>query len=264
MRWKLIATGAAGLLVAAGIALAGWGGRAAAKADLETEKGKWSYAIGVGMARNLNRSGVEVDMEVLAKGLKDGSSGEKHLAVAEDDLRQAMVAFESGLKEKQAAEVKTAAERNKYEGDAFLAQNAREQGVATLSSGLQYKVLRPGDGKRPTIDDTIECRYRSLRIDGREFDGSHAHGRTATIRVAKAISGWSEALKLMPVGSQWKLFVPSRLAYGAEGFRAKNGAGPSIGPNETLVFELELLAIEQRPGANKQIPVAKAPPQRED
>jgi FKBP-type peptidyl-prolyl cis-trans isomerase len=263
MRWKLIATGAAGLLVVAAIVLARVHVHTADR-GLDTPKGKLSYAMGVGMARNLNHSGVEIDMELLAKGLKDGSSGEKHLDLAEDDLRQAMAAFQSGLKEKQAEAVKTAAERNRYEGETFLAQNAREQGVVTLASGLQYKVLRAGDGKRPTIADTIECRYRGLRIDGKQFDGSHAQGRAATIPVAKAIPGWREALQLMAVGSQWKLFVPSRLAYGEEGFRSKNGTGPSIGPNETLVFELELLAIKQSPGARQQTAVAKAPRQQED
>jgi FKBP-type peptidyl-prolyl cis-trans isomerase len=216
------------------------------------------------MARNFNHSGVEIDMDLLAKGLKDGSSGERHLALAEDDLRQAMAAFQNGLKEKQTEAVKTSAERNLYEGDAFLARNAREQGVVTLPSGLQYKVLRAGDGKRPAMGDTIEFRYRGLRIDGREFDGSHAHGRAVTMPVAKAIPGWREALQLMPVGSQWKLFVPSRLAYREEGFRSKTGAGPAIGPNETLVFELELLAIKQSPGAHKPTAVAKAPRQQED
>jgi len=263
MRWKLIAGGFAGLVVAAGIVFAAVRSRAAASRDLDTPKGKLSYAMGVGMARSLSRSTVEVDLELLAKGLKEGSSGEKHLALAEDDLRQAMAAFQSGLKDKQAEAVKTAAERNRSEGEAFLAQNAREQGVVTLPSGLQYKVLRPGDGKRPTIADTIECRYRSLRVDGREFDATHAGGRVVTVPVAKAILGWREALQLMPVGSQWKLFVPSRLAYGEEGVRPKNGAGPAIGPNETLVFELELLAIKQSAGARAQTAVAGTPPPRQ-
>ena len=263
MRWKLIALGAAGLAATVGIAWVGVRRDAAANRDLDSPKGKVSYAMGVGMARSLKRPGVEIDMELVAKGLKDGSSGEKHLMLAEDDLRQAIAAYQSGLKEKQAEAVKTTAERNRYDGEAFLAQNAREQGVVALPGGLQYKVLRAGDGKRPTTTDTVECRYRGLRIDGKEFDTSQAQGHPATIPVSKVIPGWREALMLMPVGAEWKLFVPSRLAYGEQGFRSKTGAGPAIGPSETLVFELELLAIKQSP-AREQTAVAKAPRQQGD
>jgi len=263
MRWKLIALGGAGLAAMVGIVLLGACGRAAAKGSFDTPKGKLSYAMGIATARSLNRPGVEIDFDVLAKGLRDGLSGEKHLMMAEDDLRQTIAAYQSGLKEKQAEAVKTTAERNRYDGEAFLAQNAREQGVVALPSGLQYKVLRAGDGKRPTTTDTVECRYRGLRIDGKEFDTSQAQGHPATIPVSKVIPGWREALMLMPVGAKWKLFVPSRLAYGEQGFRSKTGAGPAIGPNETLVFELELLAIKQSP-AREQTAVAKAPRQQED
>jgi len=258
MRWKLIAIGGAGLVAIVGIVLVATRGSTAAKRSLDTPKEKVSYAMGVAMARSLKRPGVELDMDVLARGLKDGFSGEKFL-MTENDLRETMSALQDELKQKQAQAVKTVAEANRKEGETFLAQNAREEGVVTLPSGLQYKILRAGDGKRPADTDTVECHYRGTRIDGAEFESSYGRGQPATFPVAGVIPGWKEALKLMPVGSKWKLFVPSQLAYGERELPARNGAGRTIGPNATLIFEVELLAIKPPARGRAQTAVGKVP-----
>jgi FKBP-type peptidyl-prolyl cis-trans isomerase FklB len=130
-----------------------------------------------------------------------------------------------------------AAADNKKEGDAFLAENMKKEGVMALPSGLQYKILKAGSGKMPTDADTVECNYRGTFINGTEFDSSYRTGKPATLKVKGVIPGWQEALKLMPVGSKWQLFIPPQLAYG------ERGSGP-IGPNATLIFDLELLAIK--------------------
>ena len=204
---------------------------------LKTQKEKASYGIGVDIARNFKRLGIDLDANILVKGVRDGLSGGK-LLMTEDDLRAAVAAFEGDLRQKQAQATKIAAEDNGKAGEAFLAENQKKQGVVTLPSGLQYKVLKAGDGKTPTDADTVECHYRGTLIDGTEFDSSNRGGQPATFKVTGVIPGWKEALRLMPVGSKWQLFVPPQLAYG------ERGAGRDIGPNATLIFEVELLAIK--------------------
>jgi FKBP-type peptidyl-prolyl cis-trans isomerase FklB len=203
---------------------------------LKTEKDKISYGIGVDVARNFKRLGVDVNMDVLVKGLRDGMAGEK-LLMTEDDLRATMSAYMEDLRKKQAIAMKAVAEENKKKGDAFLAENKKKEGVVTLPNGLQYKIIKAGTGKKPAETDTVECRYRGTLIDGKEFDSSYRTGQNATFKVLAVIAGWKEALKLMPVGSKWQLFIPPELAYGAM------GAGRDIGPNATLIFEVELVAI---------------------
>jgi len=207
---------------------------------LKTEKDKASYAIGVDLARNIKRQGIEVGADTLAKGLRDVLSGEK-LLMSEDDIRATLSAFQAELKRKKAQGRMMPgedAEDNKKAGEAFLAKNKTNEGVVTLASGLQYKVLKAGDGKKPTEADTVECHYRGTLIDGTEFDSSYRRGQPATFKVTGVIPGWREALKLMPVGSMWQLLIPPQLAYG------ERGAGRDIGPNATLIFEVELLAIK--------------------
>ncbi len=171
------------------------------------------------------------------KAIKDVLSGEK-LLMSEAELRSTMRTFQAELRQRQAVARTKAAEDNKKQGDAFLAENKTKEGVVTLPSGLQYKILKAGDGKTPTDADTVECHYRGTLINGTEFDSSHLTGKPATFKVTAVIPGWKEALKLMPVGSKWQLFIPPQLAYG------ERGAGHEIGPNATLVFEVELLAIK--------------------
>jgi FKBP-type peptidyl-prolyl cis-trans isomerase len=205
---------------------------------LKTQKEKVSYGIGVEMGKNFRREGIEVDSDALLKGLKDGLAGQK-LLISEEDLRKILMDFQAELKQKQIETIKTAAGDNKKEGDAFLAENKKKEGVVTLASGLQYKILKAGTGKKPTAADTVECHYRGTLINGTEFDSSYRRGEPSVFPVSGVIPGWREALALMPVGSRWQLFIPPELAYGAR------GAGRDIGPGATLIFELELLGIKR-------------------
>lgn len=202
---------------------------------LKTQKDKVSYGIGVDVARNFTRLGIEIDQDALIKGLKDGLSGEK-LLMTESDLRATMNAYQVELRGRMMQAMQAAAVENKKKGDAFLSENKTKEGVVTLPSGLQYKILKAGNGNKPSEADTVECNYRGTLIDGTEFDSSYWTGKPATFKVTGVIPGWTEALKLMPVGSKWQVFIPSQLAYG------ERGAGRDIGPNATLIFELELLA----------------------
>jgi FKBP-type peptidyl-prolyl cis-trans isomerase len=158
-------------------------------------------------------------------------------------LRVTTSGFQARLRRKQ-AQARRTAEYNKKEGAAFLAENAGKEGVVTLRSGLQYKILKAGDGRKPTVDDTVVCHYRGLLVRGTEFDSSYKRNQPATFKVSWVSPGWREALRLMPVGSKWQLFVPPPLAYG------ERGAGRDIGPNATLIFELELISIPDSGPAN--------------
>lgn len=203
---------------------------------LKTQQDKVSYGLGVDMARNFTRLGMEFDTDLLVKGFRDVLAGGQ-LLMTEEDLRTTLVAYQNELREKHAQKMKLAAEINKKEGEAFLAANKTKEGVVTLPSGLQYKILKAGNGKRPTDSDSVEVRYRGTFINGTEFDSTERTGRPLTIKVTGVIPGWIEALKLMPVGSKWQLFIPSELAYGSRGSN-------QIGPNATLLFDVELLAIK--------------------
>ena len=202
---------------------------------LKTEKDRLSYSLGADMGRNLQRQGVDVDVELVIRGLKDGLSREK-LLISENDVRKTLQMFQTELRRKRAVAARIAEEENKKAGDAFLAENKTKEGVTTLPSGLQYKVLKAGDGRKPTDADTVLCQYRGTLIDGTEFDGTEP-GKPANLTVNGVIRGWSEALKLMPVGSKWQIFIPPQLAYGGRG-------SGLIGPNATIIFEVELLAIQ--------------------
>jgi len=204
---------------------------------LKTQKEKLSYSIGVDVAKSLAKMGMDLDLDVFIKGLKDGFSGKKTL-MTDDEMHATMSVFQNDLMKKQSQGKQTAAEENKKTGEAFLAENKKKEGVVTLPSGLQYKILKAGKGKKPTDADKVECHYRGTLIDGTEFDSSYRRGQPATFPVAGVIAGWTEALKLMPVGSKWQLFVPSQLAY------KERGSGQEIGPNATLIFEVELLGIK--------------------
>jgi FKBP-type peptidyl-prolyl cis-trans isomerase len=203
----------------------------------KTQKEKESYSLGVEVAKNFKNLGLDIDVDILVKGLKDEFSGKK-LLLSENEIDKVMTAYEYGVQQKQAQTTKSAAEKNQKEGQAFLAANTKKEGVVTLPSGLQYKIIKAGEGKKPTSADTVECHYRGTLIDGTEFDSSYRRGQPATFKVSGVIPGWTEALKLMPVGSKWQLFVPAPLAYGAA------GVGRDIGPNSTLIFEVELLGIK--------------------
>ncbi len=204
---------------------------------LKTEKEKRSYSVGVDMATNFKRLDMDLDIDALIKGLKDGFGGGK-LLMSEDDVRATLGAYNTEVKQKQVDAMKKVAEDNKKQGEVFLSENAKKEGVTALPSGLQYKVIKMGEGKKPSDTDTVEVHYRGTLINGTEFDSSYSRGQTATFPVKGVIPGWTEALKLMPVGSMWQLFLPPQLAYG------ERGAGRDIGPNATLIFEVELIAIK--------------------
>jgi len=172
------------------------------------------------------------------RGLKDALSGAKPL-MSDEEIDAMRRKYRAEMQRKRAAAMERAAQENAERGAAFLAENKAKPGVVTLQSGLQYKILKAGEGPKPTAKDTVECHYRGTLIDGKEFDSSYRRGAPATFPLAGVIPGWREALQHMPVGSKWQLVIPPQLAYGAR------GAGHDIGPNATLVFEVELLAIKK-------------------
>jgi FKBP-type peptidyl-prolyl cis-trans isomerase len=215
----------------------------AAPAALTTRKDKFSYALGMnygsGLASNLKKESVEVDPAIAAQGFKDGLSGAK-TRMTEDEARAVLKEVGEEVQKAQQARAAKTAESNKSEGDAFLVANKAKEGVVTLPSGLQYKILKEGAGPKPTANDTVVCNYKGTLINGTEFDSSYKHGQPATFPVSGVIKGWTEALQLMPVGSKWQLFIPSSLAYG------ERGAGADIGPDATLIFEVELMSIQSK------------------
>jgi FKBP-type peptidyl-prolyl cis-trans isomerase len=205
-----------------------------------TEKEKVSYAIGMNVGSGLHKQEIDVDPNVLFQGLKDGLSGGKTL-MTDEEVRATFTQLQASLKSKQEEKLKVLGEANKKEGDAFLAANKAKEGVVTLPSGLQYKILQQGTGPKPTASDTVVCNYKGTLINGTEFDSSYKRGQPATFPVGRVIKGWTEALQLMPTGSKWQLFIPSDMAYG------DHGAGNDIGPNATLIFEVELVSIQEKP-----------------
>jgi FKBP-type peptidyl-prolyl cis-trans isomerase len=206
---------------------------------LKTPKDKASYAIGMNMGENLHKASVDVDANIIARGLKDALAGGKTL-LTDDEAKTAMTALQADVRKKQEDKMQLAGGANKQAGDAFLAANKSKESVVTLPSGLQYKILTEGTGPKPTASDSVVCNYRGTLIDGKEFDSSYQRGQPATFPVGQVIKGWTEALQLMPVGSKWQLFIPSELAYGSR------GAGADIGPNSTLIFEVELISIKDK------------------
>jgi FKBP-type peptidyl-prolyl cis-trans isomerase FklB len=209
---------------------------------LETQKQKASYAIGMNIGKNLGenlkKDAVDVDSEILLKGMKDALTGNKSL-LTDEEIQAVLTNVQNDVRKHQLEAVA----KKKEEGEAFLAANKAKPGVVTLPDGLQYKIITNGDGPKPSASDSVICNYVGTFIDGTEFDSTYKRGKPLTIPVGQVIKGWTEALELMPVGSKWEVYVPSNLAYGERG--TPNG-GP-IGPNETLVFQLELLSIQPKP-----------------
>ena len=195
----------------------------------KSQKDEISYALGLTWGTNLRKESVEIDPDVLLQGLKDAIAGGK-AQMTEDEAHNALVKFQNDLKTRDA-------EKYRSEGDAYRAANKSKEGVVTLPSGLQYKILVAGTGPKPMLTDQVTCNYRGSLIDGTEFDSSYKRGEPSTFPINRVIKGWTEALQLMPVGSKWQLVIPPDLAYGAGG---RPGAIP---PNATLVFEVELISI---------------------
>ena len=212
---------------------------AAAAPALTTKKDKVSYAIGADLGNKLKQSQIDVDPAALNRGMKDVLTGGKP-AMTDDEIRATLTDLTKELQEKQATLNKEKLEKNKKEGSDFLAANKSKEGVVTTASGLQYKILKAGEGPKPAAGDTVVCNYKGTLIDGKEFDSSYKRGQPATFPVSGVIKGWTEALQLMPVGSKWQLFIPSDLAYG------DRQAGPDITPGSTLIFEVELMSIQPK------------------
>ena len=215
---------------------------------LTTEDDKLSYALGARIGRDLrDRSELEVKPELLFKGINDALAGRPMLMT-----EQEVAATMNSLRQKVALAAQERAEENRQKGAEFLAANKEKEGVFTLKSGLQYKVLKQGEGPKPTANDRVVVNYRGTLIDGTEFDSSYARKEAATFTLRQVIKGWREALLLMPVGSKWQLFIPSRLAYGTRGH------GRQIGANATLVFEVELIEVKSKDAANRTAQVAQS------
>jgi FKBP-type peptidyl-prolyl cis-trans isomerase FklB len=213
---------------------------------LKTQSQKSSYAIGMNIGKNLKRDSVEVDPAILVRGLKDALAGNK-LLLTDEEAKAALTGLQAEVRAKEEAKAKAAAVENKKTGEAFLAANKTKEGVVTLPSGLQYKIIKEGTGPKPTAEDTVLCHYRGSLADNTEFDSSYKRGEPLKIPVGGVIKGWTEAIQLMPVGSKWQLFIPSDLAYGERG-----APGSPIGPNSTLVFDVELISIEPKPAPKEQ------------
>jgi FKBP-type peptidyl-prolyl cis-trans isomerase len=226
--------------------------KAPAPLVLKTPKDKASYALGMNIGKGLHRDSVDIDPAIFLRGMKDALAGGK-TALTDEEAHAALTELQNDLRKKQQEKMQALGEENKKAGDAFLTSKKAEAGVVTLPSGLEYKILTPGTGPKPTPADTVVCNYRGTFLDGSEFDSSYKRGQPATFAVNGIIKGWSEALQLMPVGSKWQLFVPPDLAYG------ERGAPPVIGPNATLIFEVELVSI-QPPAKPEAPPAPQTPP----
>ncbi len=205
----------------------------------KTQKDRVSYVIGVDIGTNLKKHSIDVNPDLLFKGIKDGLSGDK-LMMSDQEIKETIAAFQKEIQAKQEELSKKMGEKNKKEGEAFLAENKKKDGVVTLPSGLQYKILKKGSGKKPKLTDTVTTHYKGTLIDGTEFDSSYRRNQPVSFPVNGVIAGWTEALQLMEEGAKWQLFIPPHLAYG------ERGAGPRIGPNATLIFEVELLSIQEK------------------
>jgi FKBP-type peptidyl-prolyl cis-trans isomerase FklB len=214
------------------------------KLVLKNQKDKVSYSIGLNIGRNLandlKKQSIDIDPNLLTKGIQDALAGAKPL-LTDQEIQETMVAFQKEMM----AKWEEIGKKNKAEGEAFLAENKKKEGVKTLPSGLQYKVIKAGAGKKPKADDTVTVNYQGTLINGAEFDSSYKRGQPATFRVSGVMPGWGEALQLMGEGAKWQLFIPSNLAYG------ERGTSGIIGPNATLIFEIELVSIQPKAEENK-------------
>ncbi len=210
----------------------------ASVAELKSFAEKISYVLGQEIGSSFKESPVKIDIDIFMQGMNDSLKGRKSLLDA-DETNQIKQEFSRQVQQSRQTQMSALSEKNRAEGAAFLAANKNKEGVVTTTSGLQYKVLKKGDGPKPQKDDRVSVHYRGKLLDGTEFDSSYKRGKPATFQVNGVIRGWTEALQLMNVGSKYQLFIPSDLAYGPR------GAGRKISPNSTLIFDVELLGIEE-------------------
>lgn len=206
------------------------------KDDLKTDTDKLSYSIGMDMGRNLKKQGTEINEKALSQGLKDFMQDAKPL-LTEEEIKTAFENFRKQMTEKRGAEAAQAGEKNRKEGEDFLAKKKTEEGVKSTKSGLLYKVVKEGTGKQPKLTNKVRVHYKGTLINGTEFDSSYKRNEPVEFQLGQVIKGWQEGVQLMKEGAKYELYIPSDLAYG------KNGAGKDIGPDSTLIFEVELLKI---------------------
>ncbi len=205
---------------------------------LTTAKERISYTIGVNIGQDFSSQKMDIDADVLITGLKDAMAG-KEPRLTEEEMATEIQTFQQEMQAKMEAEMQATTEDNLKAGEAFLAENAKQEGVVVTESGLQYKVIEPGAGDSPQPDDVATVHYRGTLVDGTQFDSSIDRGQPASFPVGGVIPGWTEALQLMKPGAKWQLFIPSNLAYG------ERGAGQNIGPNSVLIFDVELISVEK-------------------
>jgi len=196
-----------------------------------------SYSIGFQIGGDFRRQGMRLDPESVVQGIRDAQEGAKPL-LSPQEMNRTLVELKRKVVAVQQEERKNSEAKNLAEGKRYLAENGKKKGVVTLPSGLQYKVLAEGKGRSPGLADTVTVHYKGTLIDGTEFDSSYSRGKPATFPVNGVIAGWTEALRKMKEGARWQLFIPPNLAYG------ERGAGSRIGPNATLVFEVELISVQ--------------------
>jgi len=209
--------------------------------ELTTVDQKFSYAMGVDVAQALKRSKIDIDLDIFIRGAMDGFKGAEPLIPA-DEMSAAKKEVAARERTRQEKELKELAEKNLAAGEAFLAENKKREGVHTTESGLQYQILREGEGRHPVPEDKVLVHYRAFKIDETEYDSSYKRDKPLTIPVNGVLPGWTEALQLMKAGSKFRLFMPSKLAYG----NRRAGSEGEVGPNETLIYEVELLKIEEK------------------
>lgn len=205
--------------------------------QLKDMKDKISYSIGVDVGKSIQKQKIDINPEIFLAGFKDGQADKLSL-MTEEQIRDTLMALQTQMLEKHKTAAKEMATKNLAEGEKFLTENKKQKGVVTLPSGLQYRIIKEGKGTAPTATDTVTTHYRGKLINGTEFDSSYSRGEPAKFAVNGVIPGWVEALQLMKPGAKWELFVPAKLAYG------ENGVGQLIGPNSTLIFEVELLNVD--------------------
>ncbi len=223
---------------------------------LSDQKSRVSYAIGLNIGHNFKAQDLDLNLDLVNRAMKDVQAGNPVL-MNDEDVKQTLTAFQQEMRANQMKKRAEQTVKNKADGEAFLATNKNNPGVVTLPDGLQYLVVSNGTGATPTANDTVTVNYRGKLLDGTEFDSSYKRGEPATFPVGGVIHGWTEALQLMKVGSNWKLFIPSELAYGEQGNR-------SIAPNAVLIFDVELISIKPAPAPAITLPTAPVQPLTSD
>ncbi len=231
MKIKLVAAVVMGLAMSATIA-------ATDTTVLTTDIDKLSYSIGTDLGKNIKKQGIEINPTIMAKGIQDGMNGGT-LLLTEQQMKDVLSKFQKDLMAKRTAQFDKKADENKTVGETFLSQNKSKEGVVTLPSGLQYKIITNGTGAKPAKEDNVTVEYAGRLISGEVFDSTEKTGKPATFKLSQVIPGWTEALQLMPAGSTWEIYVPANLAYGAR------NVGGLIGPNETLIFNVHLLSVNK-------------------